>query len=145
MSSTGGFLPILNIYNLYMNLSKSFRNFEESRRHMPRNNPAAYQNALYYQLLHIIKPTGLGPFEFERQYKEWLKRRRNLRNHAANRMRAAASARRTRAMREQLGSVKVQTGSSTENGISANLLNKIESYMRRRSMGTAQIYRNDRR
>jgi hypothetical protein len=114
-----------------MNLSRSFRNFEESRRHMPRNNPEATQAALMYQLVHIIRPTGLGPFEFERRYQEWLRRRRNLRNHAANRMRTAATARRTRAMRQQLRSVRVQTGSRSVEGIPVHLRNMIASYMRR--------------
>ena len=116
-----------------MNLSRSFKNFEESRRHMPRNNPNAYRAALMHQIIHIIRPTGLGPFAFEQRYEQWLQRRRNLRNHAASRMRAARTARRTRSMRGQLGSVRVQTGSRTVNGIPLGVRNLIASIMRRQN------------
>jgi hypothetical protein len=114
-----------------MNLSRSFKNFEESRRHMPRNNPNAHRAALVHQIIHIIRPTGLAPGEFERRYHQWLRNRRARLNHAVNRMRTAASARRTRAMREQLGSVRVQTGSRSVNGLPLGVRNLIASMMRR--------------
>jgi hypothetical protein len=113
-----------------MNLSRSFRNYEESRRHMPRNNNA-HRAALVHQVIHIIRPTGLGPFEFERRYQQWLRNRRARLNHAVNRMRTARTARRTRAMRGQLGSVRVQTGSRSVNGLPLGVRNMIASFMRR--------------
>ena len=103
-----------------MNLSRSFRNFEESRRHMPRNNPNAARAVLLHQIRNIIRPTGLGPIEFSHRYNEWLRRRRILRNHAVNRMRAAATARRTRAMRRQLSAA----------GLPRNMRNVIATVMR---------------
>lgn len=114
-----------------MNLSRSFRNFEESRRHMPRNNPNATRAVLIHQIRYIIRPTGLVPAEFEQRYRQWLQRRRNLRNHAVNRMRTAGTARRTRAMRGQLGSARVQTGSTSVNGLPLGVRNMIASLMRR--------------
>lgn len=60
-----------------------------------------------------------------------LQRRQNLRRHAVNRMRSAATSRRTAAMRGQLGSARIQTGSTYVNGIPVNLRNEIASLMRR--------------
>lgn len=111
-----------------MNLSRSFRNYEESRRRMRRNGSVVL---LVHQLRDIIRPTGLGPFEFERRYRQWLQKSQNLRSHAVNRMRKAATARRTHAMRAQLGSARIQTGSRTVNGIPLGVRNLIASYMKR--------------
>jgi hypothetical protein len=117
-----------------MNLSRSFRNFEESRRHMPRNNPNAARAVLLHQIRHIIRPTGLTPFEFEHRYRQWLQRRRNLRNHAANRLRSAMKARKNRnlAMREQLAGVNVRTGSTSVRGLPPGIRNLIGMMVRGR-------------
>jgi ankyrin repeat protein len=46
-------------------------------------------------------------------------------------LRTAAASRRTHAMRGQLGSVRVRTGSTTVNGIPVHIRNMIAAYMRR--------------
>ena len=114
-----------------MNLSRSFRNYEESRRRIPRNNLNAARLMLIHQIIRIIRPTGLTSMEFERRYRQWLQKSQNLRRHAVNRMRKAATSRRTHAMRAQLGSARIQTGSRTVNGIPLGVRNLIASYMKR--------------
>jgi hypothetical protein len=121
----------LKIHAHRMNLSRSFRNYEESLRRIPLNNLNTARLMLIRIIRRIIRPTGLSPFEFERQYQKWLQKSQNLRRHAANRMRKAATSRRTHAMRGQLSSARIQTGSRTVNGIPLGLRNKIASYMRR--------------
>lgn len=114
-----------------MNLSRSFRIYEESLRHMPRNGRAATQAALLYQLLYIIRPTGLNPFLYEVLYNQWRRERQTLRNHAVNRMRRAATSRRTHAMREQLIGRPVREGPRTVNSVPREIRNMIASHMRR--------------
>lgn len=114
-----------------MNHSRSFRKYEESRRRIPLNNINTARLMLIRIIRRIVRPTGLTSMEFDRLYRQWLQKSLNLRRHAANRMRKAATARRTHAMRAQLSSARIQTGSRTVNGIPLGVRNKIASYMRR--------------
>ena len=122
---------MLHVIN--MNLNHSFRNYEESRRHMPRNTNA-YARAVIQQIIHIIRPTGLGPFEFERQYLQWRKRR-----NALNLVRRAMSRRKVRlTLRKKaanilesnrgLGSIKVAVGNNFVN-LPPNIIRSISAHL----------------
>ena len=58
----------------------------------------------------------------------WSRAKRTITNN----LRAAAMSRRTHAMRSQLGSARVKTGSTYVNGIPVHIRNKIAEYMHRR-------------